>query len=71
MGLAREPRWGRMNEEFGEDTLLAARLGGAMISGMQSDGDLSNRSAGGDCIDEGLLPLSLSNLIYMDNPYSL
>ena len=31
-----------MNEEFGEDTLLASRLGAAMISGMQCDGDLAN-----------------------------
>lgn len=45
MGLAREPRWGRMNEEFGEDTLLASRLGASMISGMQNKGDLSNHSA--------------------------
>lgn len=45
MGLAREPRWGRTNEEFGEDTLLASRLGAAMISGMQCHGDLSNASA--------------------------
>lgn len=45
LGLAREPRWGRTNEEFGEDTLLASRLGAAMISGMQCHGDLSNASA--------------------------
>ena len=28
---------GRMNEEFGEDTLLASRLGAAMISGAKNN----------------------------------
>jgi beta-glucosidase len=33
-GLARETRWGRAEEEFGEDTFLAGELAGAMASGM-------------------------------------
>ena len=33
-GLAREPRWGRMEEELGEDTFLAGELAGAMARGM-------------------------------------
>jgi len=33
-GLAREPRWGRMEEEFGEDTFLAGEMAGAMSRGM-------------------------------------
>lgn len=37
-GLAREPRWGRMEEEFGEDTFLAGELAGAMSTGMVGPG---------------------------------
>lgn len=38
--IARDPRWGRIAESFGEDPLLASRLGVAMIRGFQGD-DLS------------------------------
>ena len=31
-GLAREPRWGRTNEEFGEDVHLAATMVGQQVS---------------------------------------
>ncbi|MCB2199212.1 glycoside hydrolase family 3 C-terminal domain-containing protein [bacterium] len=41
LGLAREPRWGRVEETFGEDTYLASRMGVAMVQGMQGD-DLSD-----------------------------
>lgn len=41
LGLAREPRWGRVEETFGEDTFLASRMGVAMVRGMQGD-DLSD-----------------------------
>ena len=37
LGLAREPRWGRVEETYGEDTYLAAQTGLAMVSGMQGD----------------------------------
>jgi beta-glucosidase len=36
--IAREPRWGRVNETFGEDALLIAELGAAMIEGYQGRG---------------------------------
>ena len=37
LGIGREPRWGRIQETFGEDPYLAARSGVAMIKGMQGD----------------------------------
>lgn len=39
--LARDPRWGRTDETFGEDKYLAGELGAAMIEGYQGD-DLSD-----------------------------
>jgi len=33
--LARDPRWGRVEETYGEDTHLAARMAAAMVRGMQ------------------------------------
>jgi beta-glucosidase len=38
LDLAREPRWGRVDEMYGEDPLLVARLGVAAIRGLQGDG---------------------------------
>jgi beta-glucosidase len=35
--IARDPRWGRIAESFGEDVYLASRLGEAMIEGFQGD----------------------------------
>jgi beta-glucosidase len=35
LGLAREPRWGRVEETYGEDPYLAAQTGLAMVKGMQ------------------------------------
>ncbi|MFZ2655688.1 MAG: glycoside hydrolase family 3 N-terminal domain-containing protein [Victivallales bacterium] len=37
LDLARDPRWGRCGESFGEDPWLAARLGVAIIQGMQGN----------------------------------
>ncbi|MET0887145.1 MAG: glycoside hydrolase family 3 N-terminal domain-containing protein, partial [Mycetocola sp.] len=36
--IARDPRWGRVNETFGEDPYLIGELGAAMIRGYQGDG---------------------------------
>ena len=33
--VSHEPRWGRMSEGFGEDTLLSAMMGRAMVESMQ------------------------------------
>lgn len=40
LDIARDARWGRMAEGFGEDTYLTSELGVAMVKGYQSD-DLS------------------------------
>jgi beta-glucosidase len=37
LGLARDPRWGRTEETYGEDTYLASRLALSMVSGMQGE----------------------------------
>jgi len=37
LDLAREPRWGRMDEMYGEDPFLVTRLGVAAITGLQGD----------------------------------
>ena len=45
LGLAREPRWGRSNEEFGEDTFLAKTLGVQVTLGLQDSGNLTSDQA--------------------------
>ncbi len=37
LGIGREPRWGRIQETYGEDPYLAARNGVAIIQGMQGE----------------------------------
>jgi beta-glucosidase len=37
LDVARDPRWGRTEETFGEDPYLASRLGVAYVRGMQGD----------------------------------
>ncbi|HTV23600.1 MAG TPA: glycoside hydrolase family 3 N-terminal domain-containing protein [Polyangiaceae bacterium] len=37
LDLAREPRWGRIDEMYGEDPYLVSRLGVAAIAGLQGD----------------------------------
>ena len=44
LDVAREPRWGRIEETFGEDTYLSSRMAAAVISGEQKD-DLSRPDA--------------------------
>lgn len=38
LDVARDPRWGRMEETFGEDTLLSSRMAEAIVSGVQGEG---------------------------------
>jgi len=38
LDLARDPRWGRTEETYGEDPYLVSRLGVAAIKGLQGDG---------------------------------
>ena len=48
MDIARDPRWGRIAESFGEDPLLNSDMSVAMIKGFQTD-DLSNPTAIAAC----------------------
>ncbi|MFW5951021.1 MAG: glycoside hydrolase family 3 N-terminal domain-containing protein [Gemmatimonadota bacterium] len=41
--VARDPRWGRVEETFGEDPYLVARMGVAAVSGFQGDGTFHDR----------------------------
>ncbi len=41
--VARDPRWGRVEETFGEDPYLAARMGVAAVRGFQGDATFKNR----------------------------
>jgi beta-glucosidase len=45
LDLARDARWGRSEETFGEDTYLASRLGVAAVRGLQKDGQLKRPDA--------------------------
>ena len=38
LDLSREPRWGRVEETYGEDPYLVSRMGVAYITGMQGEG---------------------------------
>lgn len=42
--VAREPRWGRVEETYGEDPHLAAKIGTAAVKGFQGNGDLTDKS---------------------------
>lgn len=42
--LARDPRWGRMEETYGEDTYLASRMAVSMVKGLQG-ADLASDSS--------------------------
>jgi beta-glucosidase len=38
LDLSRDPRWGRCEENFGEDVCVSAQLGAAMVRGIQESG---------------------------------
>lgn len=44
LDLAREPRWGRVEEDFGEDTYLTGQMGLAYVRGAQGNSLNSNSS---------------------------
>jgi beta-glucosidase len=44
LDLARDPRWGRTEETYGEDPYLASRIGVAAIKGFQGAGPFIDRS---------------------------
>ncbi|RNC83904.1 MAG: beta-glucosidase [Balneola sp.] len=41
--VARDPRWGRVEETFGEDPYLVAQLGVAAVKGFQGDSEFDNK----------------------------
>jgi beta-glucosidase len=43
LDIARDPRWGRTEETYGEDPFLAARMGVAAITGLQGDAFMIGR----------------------------
>ena len=43
LDIARDPRWGRTEETYGEDPFLAARMGVAAITGLQGEAFSINR----------------------------
>lgn len=43
LDVAREPRWGRVEETFGEDPFLVAQLGVAAVKGLQGDATFDNQ----------------------------
>ena len=43
LDVARDPRWGRVEETFGEDPYLISRLGIAVIRGFQGDGKFRDK----------------------------
>jgi len=45
LDVAREPRWGRVEETFGEDPYLVAQLGVAAVKGFQGDGTFRDKDS--------------------------
>ena len=43
LDVCRDPRWGRLEETFGEDPYLVARMGVAFVRGLQGDDPRSRR----------------------------
>ena len=41
--VAREPRWGRVEETYGEDPYLVSRMGIAAVQGFQADGSFKDK----------------------------
>jgi beta-xylosidase len=41
--VARDPRWGRVEETFGEDSYLVAQMGIAAVQGLQGDGSFKDK----------------------------
>ena len=46
LDITRDPRWGRIEETYGEDPYLVAELGAAYIRGLQGDGPPEDRVIG-------------------------
>lgn len=44
LDVARDPRWGRVEETFGEDPYLVAQMGIAAVKGLQGDGKFNEQN---------------------------
>ena len=44
--VARDPRWGRIEETFGEDPYLVGEMGVAAVEGLQGEGKVARLGAG-------------------------
>jgi beta-glucosidase len=44
LDVARDPRWGRVEETFGEDPYLISQMGIAAVKGLQGDGSFSDKN---------------------------
>lgn len=44
LDLAREPRWSRVEETYGEDPYLVAQMGLSFVRGLQGDADFASRA---------------------------
>ncbi len=44
LDVARDARWGRVEETFGEDPFLISKMGMAAVNGIQNDGNINNKS---------------------------
>ena len=42
--VARDPRWGRVEETYGEDPYLVAQMGIAAVRGFQGDGSFRDKT---------------------------
>ncbi len=42
LDVARDPRWGRVEETFGEDPYLISQMGMAVVNGLQNNGNINN-----------------------------
>lgn len=60
LDLAREPRWSRVEETYGEDPILVARMGEAMVKGL----------GGGDMSQPGSVISTLKHFIAYGSPES-
>ncbi len=60
LDLAREPRWSRVEETYGEDPILVARMGEAMVTGL----------GGGDVTQPGSAISTLKHFIAYGGPES-
>lgn len=50
LDVARDPRWGRVSEGYGEDPYAAGAYARAVVSGYQGNGDLAERSNIAACL---------------------